>query len=909
METGGSTVKKTTLTPKAIIHQRFGSNACYKVEEVEESNPNGCPGLAIQRKGPCLYRCFLQLPEFSVVSETCKRKKEAEQSAAEKAIEKLGIDPTKSNPNSQEAWDELVGRLSYAFSTEFLSAIHPLSGHFRAALRREAHYTGFVPISVISIYDAKLISLCKYINPETESNPFLVMSLVTKAAAKLLGSVSISEDQLSIRKEGSYPSETLESLVDQQSSFLNDTWISAVRVPYSDEKSTEALTLNISDNIYYLDVIAQELGVTDASQVLISRPIGRASSEMRLYWANKSYKSEESLNTRARYFSGQKIYGDAILASVGYTWRSLDLFYEDVSLCTYYRLLINKTPSGAYKLSRESILAAELPLAFTTRSNWRGSTPREILCTFCRLHRLSEPVFPTASSLLTSSLEGPGSSKKLKVTKSSGETNGGGTFKCNVKIFSKCQDLILACSPKVSFKKQNDAIQNAALKVLSFLNIYFKNLNISLEKLTSYGDELDIQLYAQHFSKEFELSPLVHKYSQSMGTCTGSFLDSNSTSQLNVEGQGSGTSPFSGCLVCISYSVYVVSEGESMKDLLESSEEFEFEIGNGVVTPVLEAVVMQMFVGQSASFNTELPPQELILAAGDSTRTPSILSLTRGCSLQYSVTLLRVTEPLEDRMEQALFSPPLSKQRVEYALQHIKESCATSLVDFGCGSGSLLDSLLDYSTSLEKIIGVDISQKSLSRAAKILHSKLNTASGAAPATNGIKSAFLFEGSITDFDSRLYGSDIGTCLEVIEHMEEDQACLFGDAVLSLFCPRILIVSTPNYEYNVILQKSTLQSQEEDPEDKNQTQSCKFRNHDHKFEWTREQFNSWASELAQRHNYRVEFSGVGGVFGVEPGFASQIAVFRRGEECPMTNTDESYRYDVIWEWSSTNTRTVL
>lgn len=135
------------------------------------------------------------------------------------------------------------------------------------------------------------------------------------------------------------------------------------------------------------------------------------------------------------------------------------------------------------------------------------------------------------------------------------------------------------------------------------------------------------------------------------------------------------------------------------------------------------------------------------------------------------------------------------------------------------------------------------------------------------------------------------------------MEEDQACLFGDAVLSLFCPRILIVSTPNYEYNIILQKSTLQIQEEDPEDKNQTQSCKFRNHDHKFEWTREQFNKWASDLAQRHNYSVEFSGVGGVAGVEPGFASQIAVFRRGDEHPMTKANESYLYDVIWEWSST------
>lgn len=39
--------------------------------------------------------------------------------------------------------------------------------------------------------------------------------------------------------------------------------------------------------------------------------------------------------------------------------------------------------------------------------------------------------------------------------------------------------------------------------------------------------------------------------------------------------------------------------------------------------------------------------------------------------------------------------------------------------DFGCGSGSLLDSLLDYPTSLQSIIGVDISPKGLARAAKV----------------------------------------------------------------------------------------------------------------------------------------------------------------------------------------------
>jgi len=40
-------------------------------------------------------------------------------------------------------------------------------------------------------------------------------------------------------------------------------------------------------------------------------------------------------------------------------------------------------------------------------------------------------------------------------------------------------------------------------------------------------------------------------------------------------------------------------------------------------------------------------------------------------------------------------------------------------VDFGCGSGSLLDSLLEHSTTLESIVGVDISRKGLTRAAKV----------------------------------------------------------------------------------------------------------------------------------------------------------------------------------------------
>lgn len=134
------------------------------------------------------------------------------------------------------------------------------------------------------------------------------------------------------------------------------------------------------------------------------------------------------------------------------------------------------------------------------------------------------------------------------------------------------------------------------------------------------------------------------------------------------------------------------------------------------------------------------------------------------------------------------------------------------------------------------------------------------------------------------------------------MEEEDACLFGDVVLSSFTPKILVVSTPNYEYNVILQGCAPPTQEDDPDEKFQGQTCKFRNHDHKFEWTRAQFEHWASQLATKHNYSVEFSGVGGAADCEPGFASQIAIFRRGEDGNLTNMEMvDSQYAPIWEWS--------
>lgn len=87
---------------------------------------------------------------------------------------------------------------------------------------------------------------------------------------------------------------------------------------------------------------------------LFCRTIGKASSESRLYFSAletrnfnsklELYNAEESdsdrsFNIYASYLLGQPVYGNAILASVAYTWRGAELFNEDVSLRSYFRSL------------------------------------------------------------------------------------------------------------------------------------------------------------------------------------------------------------------------------------------------------------------------------------------------------------------------------------------------------------------------------------------------------------------------------------------------------------------------------------------------------------------------------------------------------------------------------------------
>jgi hypothetical protein len=54
--------------------------------------------------------------------------------------------------------------------------------------------------------------------------------------------------------------------------------------------------------------------------------------------------------------------------------------------------------------------------------------------------------------------------------------------------------------------------------------------------------------------------------------------------------------------------------------------------------------------------------------------------------------------------------------------------------------------------------------------------------------------------------------------------------------------------------------------------------KLRHKDHRFEWTREQFQNWATQTAARFGYAVRFVGIGAE-DVVVGSPTQMGVFAR------------------------------
>jgi 3' terminal RNA ribose 2'-O-methyltransferase Hen1 len=264
--------------------------------------------------------------------------------------------------------------------------------------------------------------------------------------------------------------------------------------------------------------------------------------------------------------------------------------------------------------------------------------------------------------------------------------------------------------------------------------------------------------------------------------------------------------------------------------------------------------------------------EKLFAKAGDwladhperETITRRYLGRQHGLARQALARLVAEDEPrvLDDDSDDSPAEPEkterelsLHEQRLGAVLSAIRASGAQTVLDLGCGDGKLLRQLL-ADKQFTNILGIDVSIRSLEIAARRLKFDWMP-----PAQR--QRITLHHGSLTYRDEKLAGFDAAAIVEVIEHLDPARLSAFERVVFEHARPRTVVLTTPNREYNVMWE--TLPAGQ-------------MRHGDHRFEWTRAEFQAWANNVARSFGYSVKFLSVG---PEEPtvGSPSQMAVFER------------------------------
>jgi 3' terminal RNA ribose 2'-O-methyltransferase Hen1 len=197
----------------------------------------------------------------------------------------------------------------------------------------------------------------------------------------------------------------------------------------------------------------------------------------------------------------------------------------------------------------------------------------------------------------------------------------------------------------------------------------------------------------------------------------------------------------------------------------------------------------------------------------------------------------------------------LNEERMGTVVAALKASDAKRVLDLGCGEGKLLKALL-AEKQFEEITGLDVSTRTLERAAD----RLRLEQLPQKQRERIK---LIQGSLTYRDKRLQGCDAAAVVEVVEHLDPPRLDAFARALFECARPGTVVLTTPNAEYNVRFERLPAGT---------------LRHKDHRFEWTRGEFQKWSEGTAGRFGYGVRLASIG-PNDPEVGAPTQMAVFTR------------------------------